>query len=118
MRNIKYSNAAANKTVALIYVSRVKMNEDNSAISKLYYYEKDDNNKWSDEKTIDVSNLSKKIFNDEIIAWAGRLDNTNHQFANVCKIIPMIKDGYLYVTSVSDEDESNNLENLPGYVKK
>ena len=93
------------------------MNDDKSAISKLRYHEKKETGEWSDGKYIEVSELSKKIFNDEIIAWAGIIDNENGQYRNVCKIIPMIKDGVFYISSVSDENETNNLENLPGYEK-
>ena len=63
------------------------------------------------------SDFLKSIYNDEVIAWAGHVDNDNHKFANVCKVVPQITNGQYYVTSVTDGDESNNLENLPGYIK-
>lgn len=117
MNYIKYKSAKREITTKVIYVSSVKMNEDKTAISKLRYHEILDNGEWSSGKLINVEELSKKLFNDEIVAWAGTIDNDNNQFSNVCKIVPMIQDGVFYVTSVTDDEKSNNLENLPGYEK-
>ena len=118
MSDIKYSSAKKEKTIHIIFVHAVEMNKEETAIAKLKYYEKKSDGHWSESKTIEVDVLSKNIYNDEIVAWAGRLDNSNHQFANVCKIVTQITNGQYYVTSVTDGDESNNLENLPGYIKK
>lgn len=117
MSDIKYSSAESKKTIRIIYVYGVEMNEEKTAIAKLKYFEKKDDGKWSVSKIIDVRSLSKGIYNDEIIAWAGHIDNDNHKFSNVCKIVPQIDNGCYYVTSVTDGDKSNNLENLPGYEK-
>lgn len=117
MSDIKYSSTKKEKTIRTIYVYAVEMNKEKTAIAKLKYFEKKEDGKWDNSKTIDVSSLSKSIYNDEVIAWAGHVDNDNHKFANVCKVVPQITDGQYYVTSVTDGDESNNLENLPGYIK-
>ena len=117
MSDIKYSSAKKEKTIRVIYVYRVEMNKEGTAISKLKYVESKGDGKWSEPKFIEVDSLSKSIYNDEIIAWAGCVDNKNNKFTNVCKVVPQIIDGQYYVTSVTDGDETNNLENLPGYIK-
>lgn len=117
MPDINYLSAKKEKTIRIIYVYAVEMNDEKTAISKLKYVEAKGDGKWSEPRFIDVNSLSKSIYNDEIIAWAGRVDNKNNKFTNVCKVVPQIIDGQYYVTSVTDGDVSNNLENLPGYVK-
>ena len=59
--------------------------------------------------------LAKKLLVGEVFMYAGKYDSKSDSFKNVAVVIPMIKDGEYYITSVTDDKKTNNLENLPFY---
>ena len=95
-----------------IYIFEVRYS--GSVISHVkYFFRKEDG-------TIDifvrtVEQVAKCIYLNQWQAWAGVFDKDSQSFKNAAKVVPGIKDGNIYLTTISDDYKTNNLENLPKF---
>lgn len=112
MSIIKYENCKSFVNAKVVYVFKIYRETANGPITRVQCAEHNYGNFFENIKWVDASELAKSIYNDEIVAWGGTVDNTNNCFRKICKIIPMKKGGQLFLTSVNDENDENNLENF------
>lgn len=94
-------------TVCYIY----KIDKDGGAISKVYYY-KHENGKFTRMQS-DVSWLSTQLIQNKYVAFCGK--EFDGSLINISKVIPMIKDDKPYLTTMVDDDKTNNLITLFDY---
>lgn len=110
--NIKVKDCETEKNVKVIYIYG-KQVDSNGTITKVKYYNPSESkNCW-----ITVSILSKKLLDGCVFAYAGVYNNKDNSFDNTCVVIPMIKDEEYYITSVTDDKKTNNLDKIPIYEK-
>lgn len=110
--DIKVNECISERKVKVLYAYGKKVDE-NETITNIKYYDSSDNsNHWTTVKA-----LSKKLLDGEVFIYAGKYDKESDSFKNVCIVIPMIKDGDYYITSVTDDKKTNNLDHLPLYDK-
>lgn len=96
----------------LIYIFEVSYEGDDMAFVK-YFYKNDDGN--IGEYVMSVEKVARFIYLNQWQAWAGVYDKSSQSFNNASKVVPSIKNGKIYLTTISDDYKSNNLENLPRF---
>jgi hypothetical protein len=110
--NISVSKCISKREVKVLYVYG-KQTDSNGTITKVKCYDASSNSSsW-----ITVKEISKMLLDGTVFAYAGKYDSLSHEFKNICVVVPMIKDGDYYITSVTDDKKTNNLEALPVYEK-
>ena len=110
--DVSVSECISERKTKVLYAYGKQIDE-NGTITQIKYY--DSSNKsinW-----ISVKKISKMLIDGEAFVYAGKYDSASDAFKNVCVVIPMLKDGDYYITSVTDDKKTNNLENLPIYKK-
>lgn len=106
--DIKVKDCISSKETKVLYAYFKRLDE-NGVIDSLKCFDKGSGeNKW-----IRASELSQKILKGELFVYAGNYNDSDKKFENVCIVVPMIKDGEYYITSITDDKKTNNLENLP-----
>ena len=111
-RNISISNGfrtSVTSKVCYIY----KVDKDDGALSKVYYY-RFENDKFV-TKYANVQWFATRLILNEYVAYCGRV--SNETLTNVAKVLPMVKDGKPYLTTMVDDTDTNNLIALSDYYK-
>lgn len=85
----------------------------NGAISKVYYY-RDESNKFV-KKSADTSWFAIQLIKNAFVAFCGK--ETNGVLTEIAKVLPMVKDNKPYLTTMADDDDTNNLITLSDYYK-
>ena len=110
--NIKVKDCEVEKNAKVIYIYG-KQVDNNGTITKVKYYNPSESkNYW-----VAVSSLSKKLLDGSVFAYAGVYSDSDKSFNNICVVVPMIKDEEYYITSVTDDKKTNNLDKIPIYEK-
>ena len=95
-----------------IYIFEVRyVGEDISHVK--YFFKKEDGTVG--EFVMPVEQVARCIYLNQWQAWAGLFDKNNQMFDNAAKVVPGVKNGKIYLTTISDDYKSNNLENLPRF---
>ena len=110
--NLKVTSDFKNTITAKVcYITNIEMK--NGAISKVYYY-RDESNKFV-KKSADTSWFAIQLIKNAFVAFCGK--ETNGVLTEIAKVLPMVKDNKPYLTTMADDDDTNNLITLSDYYK-
>lgn len=96
----------------VIYIFAVRYKD--GIISHVKYFFKNNDGNIS-EYIAPVDVVAKHIYFNQWQAWAGEYREKEKCFMNASKVVPGIKDGFIFLTTISDDYKTNNLEYLPRF---
>ena len=98
-------------TAKVCYITHIDMK--NGAISKVYYY-RNENNQFV-KKSAETSWFAAQLIKNVFVAFCGK--EVNNVLTEIAKVLPMVKDNKPYLTTMVDDDDTNNLVTLSDYYK-
>ena len=110
MEDIKKKDFLNEKTLKVCYIYKTETNDDGT-LKRVYYYRYDSNNLVA--KNWNIESFANKIIAGEWLAYAGRIEGKENPIMKSPSLVTVKTiDGKLYLTTASDDDESNNLLEL------
>ena len=116
MDDIKVKDFIKTKTIKVCYIYAVELNDDET-IKKVAYYRYDEEEKKFVDRNWDVQSFANQLVKGNWIAYAGKITGTGDEqkMNNPSLVTVKTIDGNLYLTTASDEEDSNNLAKLPKF---
>ena len=111
-KNLKIpSEFQASVTSKVCYI--YKVDTDNGSIARVHYYRFED--KAFTTRFADTEFFATQLMTNRFVAYCGKI--VNGQLTEIAKVLPMVKDGKPYLTTMADDTKSNNLVTLSDYYK-
>ena len=111
-KNLRITNDFV-KTVNAKVCYIFKIEKDNNVITKVHYYR--DENGCFVSKNADVQWFAMQLILNTFVAYCGKI--SSGILIDVAKVLPMVKDGVPYLTTMKDDTATNNLVTLYDYYK-
>lgn len=110
MKDIKKKDFLKEKTLKVCYIYKTETNEDGT-LKNVHYYRYDNNVLVA--KSWDIESFANKIIAGEWLAYAGKIEGKEEPvMKNPSLVTVKTIDNKIYLTTASDDDESNNLLEL------
>lgn len=111
-KNLKVTSGFTKSIIAKVcYIYKVDTKD--GAISTVYYYRHD--GEQFVFKYASSSWFATQLIKNTYVAYCGKV--VNDYLTEIAKVLPMVKDGKPYLTTMADDDDTNNLVTLSDYYK-
>lgn len=111
-KNLKLTTDFIDTIVAKVcYIYKIDMKD--GAISTVCYYRYD--NGKVETKYAKASWFSMQLIKNKFVAYCGKIKNG--YLTEIAKVLPMIKEGKPYLTTMVDDEDTNNLVTLLDYYR-